>query len=211
MKTSQFFCIILVIALAIVSWRLVRGGSSSTETADSLAVTNEAYDCIMTRTSCRAFTDYRPTEAQIDSLVRAGLAAPTARNARPWDIIVITDRDILDTIASECKNIKMAAEAPLALVACGNLGIARSKGGDEYWEQDVSAITENILLAAHSMGLGAVWCGIYPIPERVKFVKELLELPDSIEPLNIIPIGQPKSPLQPKDKYDAERIHYNGY
>ena len=130
MKTSQFFCIILVIALAIVSWRLVRGGSSSTETADSLAVTNEAYDCIMTRTSCRAFTDYRPTEAQIDSLVRAGLAAPTARNARPWDIIVITDRDILDTIASECKNIKMAAEAPLALVACGNLGIARSKGGD---------------------------------------------------------------------------------
>ena len=105
MKTSQFFCIILVIALAIVSWRLVRGGSSSTETADSLAVTNEAYDCIMTRTSCRAFTDYRPTEAQIDSLVRAGLAAPTARNARPWDIIVITDRDILDTIASECKNI----------------------------------------------------------------------------------------------------------
>ena len=61
------------------------------------------------------------------------------------------------------------------------------------------------------MGLGAVWCGIYPIPERVKFVKELLELPDSIEPLNIIPIGQPKSPLQPKDKYDAERIHYNGY
>lgn len=212
MKRSQFFCIILAIALAVVSWQWAGSGRvGAAYSADSVAEGNPAYECIMTRASCRSFSDYRPTEEQIDSLVRAGLAAPTARDARAWDIIVVTDRDMLDTIAAECQYIKMAAEAPLALVACGNLGIARAKGGDRYWVQDVSAMTENILLAAHSMGLGAVWCGIYPVPERVKFVQELLELPDSIVPLNVIPIGEPKSKLHPKDKFDAERIHYNGY
>jgi len=209
MKTSQFLCIILAIALAVLGWRMAYGGAEPDTTADSTKIGNPAYDCIMTRASCRAYTDYRPTEEQIDSLLRAGLAAPTARDARPWEIIVVTDRDILDSIASNCKNIRMAAEAPLALVACGNIGIARNRGGDDFWDQDVSAMTENILLAAHSMGLGAVWCGIYPKEERVKFVQKLLEMPDSIIPLSVIPIGQPKSVPQPKDKYDAERIHYN--
>lgn len=208
MKSSQLFCIVLVAALATVIWRNVSGINDK---AANESGNNEAYDCIMTRTSCRSYTDYRPTEDQIDSLIRAGLAAPTARNARPWDLIVVTDRDILDSIAANCKNITMAAKAPMAIVACGNLRIANEKGGDDYWDQDVSAMTENILLAAHSMGLGAVWCGIYPKADRVEYISRLLELPDSVVPLSVIPVGQPDGKLEPKDKYDTERIHYNSF
>ncbi|MCM1348019.1 MAG: nitroreductase family protein [Firmicutes bacterium] len=209
MKTSYFICIILVAALAIVSWQLVKANQAksceeSTETTD-----NAAYDCIMSRASCRSFTGERLSEGQIDSLLRAGMAAPTARNQQPWQLVVITDRDILDTIAANQKNIKMAAEAPMAIVACGDMGICGDK--DDFWQQDLSAVTENILLAANSMGLGAVWCGIYPNEERVKFVRELLELPDSIIPLNVIPIGYPATKLSPKEKFNQERVHYNGW
>ena len=212
MKTSRLLCIVLAAALAFVSWKLVSNGNQHQESGVAASSSdNKAFDCIMTRTSCRSFTDERPTEEQIDSLLQAAMAAPTARNAQPWQIIVVTDRDILDTIAATCKNIKMAADAPMAFVACGDLTIAEKKGGDEFWDQDLSAVTENILLAAHSMGFGAVWCGIYPVQERVDFVQKLLELPETVVPLSIIPIGRPKNTLSPKDKFDRERIHYNGW
>lgn len=211
MKTSHLLCLVLAIALGFVTWKLVSSDSTAAETASAEPSGNEAYDCIMTRSSCRSFTDARPTEEQIDSLLQAAMAAPTARNARPWQIVVITDREILDTIASTYKNIKMAAEAPMAFVACGDLTIANEKGGDEFWDQDLSAVTENILLAAHSMGYGAVWCGIYPIQERVEFIQKLLDLPKTVIPLSVIPIGQPKNPLSPKDKFDRSRVHYNGW
>lgn len=221
MKTSQILCIVLAAALAIVSWQLATkdsaaSGDEKTENNDrpgrhGRAASNPAIRNIMTRTSCRAFADKRVTEAQIDTLVRAAMAAPTARNQQPWQIVVITDREILDSIASNCGNIKMASQAPLAIVVCGDLKIAREKQAEEFWVQDVSAASENVLLAANAMGLGAVWCGIYPIPERMDFICSLLELPDDIVPLNVIPVGIPKDELHPKDKFLEDRVHYNGY
>ncbi len=220
MKTSQILCIVLAIALAIVSWQLAKK-----PTADSEPVTTEetsghgghgaklpnpAIENIMTRTSCRSFSDKLVTEAQIDTLVRAAMSAPTAVNQQPWQVIIVTDREILDSIAANCRNIKMAAEAPMAMVLCGDMTIAREKA-EEFWVQDLSAATENVLLAANAMGLGAVWCGIYPIPDRTAFIQSLLELPADVIPLNVIPIGVPKDKLQPKEKYKEERVHYNGY
>ncbi len=212
MKTSQLLCIALAIALSIVSWRLVKAGSEQADTSattENAAGDNAAYNCIMTRASCRSYSATRPSEAQIDSLLRAAMAAPTARDQRPWEIIVVTDRDILDSIAAHCQNIKMAAEAPLAFIICGNTRL--EEGKDQFWPQDLSAATENLLLAAHSMGLGGVWCGIYPDPERVKFISKLTELPDSIVPLNVVPVGYPKARLTPKDKFNSEQVHYNTY
>lgn len=222
MKTSQILCVVLAAALAVVSWQLATKSpekEATEQTGDNggegrrhgRPSWNPAFSAIMNRTSCRAFADRLITEAQIDTLVRAAMAAPTARNQQPWQIVVVTDRDMLDSIAKECGNIKMAAEAPVAIVLCGDKKIAREKEAEEFWVQDISAASENLLLAAQSMGLGAVWCGIYPIPDRVKFISSLLELPADIIPLNVIPVGYPKDKLQPKDKYDEDRVHYNTY
>lgn len=216
MKSSYIICAALAIALCIVTWHLVAGNSSdkTAAAADSTATaTTDAYNCIMTRASCRTFTDQRPSEGQIDSMLRAAMAAPTAKNQQAWQFVVITDRDILDSIAANCRNIKMAAEAPLAIAVCGDLTIARDKehGSEKFLQQDLSAATENLLLAAHAMGLGAVWCGIYPDEERTRLISRYLELPETIIPLNIIPIGYPAAPLTPKDKFSQSRIHYNTY
>jgi len=220
MKTSQILCVVLAVALAIVSWQLASkpvAADEAGQTAPAGAhgmhgpkLPNPAIQNIMTRTSCRSFSDKLVTEAQIDTLVRAAMAAPTAVNQQPWQVIVVTDREILDSIASNCRNIKMAAEAPMAIVLCGDMAIARDKAED-FWVQDLSAATENVLLAANAMGLGAVWCGIYPIPDRTKFISSLLELPADVIPLNVIPVGVPEGKLQPKEKFKEERVHYNGY
>lgn len=208
MKTSQILCVVLAAALAFTAWQSWSGRSAdgSERSADG----NVAYDCIMTRTSCRSFADRELTDGQIDSLLRAGMASPTARNQQPWQFVVVTERALLDSIAAECANIKMAAEAPAAIVVCGDLTIARDKA-EEFWPQDLAAVSENILLAANSMGLGAVWCGIYPIDERVKFIGGLLGLPAEVIPLSVIPVGVPATKLTPKDKYDARRVHRNAY
>lgn len=213
MKTSYFIIIIMGIALAGMAAKIMLGTSErKADDADSDTQTYRlTIETIMTRTSVRAYSDRPVSEATVDTLLRAAMAAPTARNAQPWQFVVITDRAILDSIAANSQNIKMAAEAPLAIAVCGDLSKAIEGDGQPYWIQDCSAATENLLLAAHAMGLGAVWCGIYPIPDRVAFVSSLLGLPEHIIPLNIIPIGYPKAAGTPKEKFDSLNIHYNNY
>lgn len=221
MKTSYFLIAILAIALGFTSYKLASQPSAepveqsaadgaSGATSHNTAVT-DPYQAIMTRTSVRAYADRAVSQQQIDSLLRAAMAAPTAMNKQPWTFVVITDRHILDSIAANCPNIKMAADAPIAIAVCGDMNLAIEGDGRDYWIQDCSAATENLLVAANAMGLGAVWCGIYPIADRVRFISSLLNLPESIVPLNIIPIGYPNAATSPKDKFDAKRIHTNRF
>lgn len=217
MKISIILNLVLAAALVAVSVycvRLVNGGApqgkdtGKTETsapADSVAA-ESAYDCIMTRSSVRAYTDEAVDDAAVEKLLRAGMAAPTARDARPWHFYVITERETLDKIAADFKNISMAAQAPMAIVVCGDMSKALDGEGQAYWIQDCSAATENILLAAHSLGLGAVWCGIYPITERVDQLRELLQIPSNLIPLNVIPIGHPSRAPKVKDKWDPSAV-----
>ncbi|MCM1292442.1 MAG: nitroreductase family protein [Bacteroides sp.] len=210
MKTSNVIIVILAIALTAVSYLYIRSGHAgdAAEATDTTAVeaTNAAYDAIMNRTSVRAYADKAVGEAQIDSLLRAAMAAPTAVNRQPWHFVVIDGRAQLDSIASDFRNISMAAEAPLAIAVCGDLSLALDGEAQAYWIQDCSAATENMLIAAQAMGLGAVWCGIYPSTERVDKARRMLDLPDNLVPLNIVVIGYPKAPQQPKDKYTPEKI-----
>lgn len=168
---------------------------------------NSAVDNIMTRTSIRQFTAEPVTQAQIDTLLRCAMAAPTAVNSQPWEYIVLTDRALLDTLGTRFPNTRISANVQVALVPCGNLKKTFQPAPD-FWIQDVSAATENILLAAHSMGLGAVWTGVYPT-ERTPVVQQILGLPEHIIPLCIIPVGHPAENPEPKDKYKPENIHYN--
>lgn len=152
---------------------------------------------IMTRTSVRDYTDAPISKETLDTLLRAGMAAPTAGNKQPWKFIVVTDRSRLDSLASG--NWRMAAKAQAAIVVCGDTTNVFPGEGKDYWVQDCSAATENILLAAHAVGLGAVWCGCYPISERVANVKRIFSIPEEIVPLSIVMLGYPTQPTEPKD------------
>ena len=165
-----------------------------------------AMEVIMTRTSVRQYTNEAVTPEQIELMERAAMAAPTACNAQPWEIIAITDPEVLAKIPSVHPHAAMAAKAPLAFVICGTDN-GLNGAGKEYWVQDCSAATENLLLAAHAMGLGAVWCGVYPIPERIAPIKELLNIPEGVTPLNVVVVGHPTGPNKPKDKWKVEKLH----
>ena len=172
---------------------------------------SDAIETIMTRTSIRSFTDRAVAADTIEMLLRAGMAAPTAVNLQPWHFVVVNDRAKLDELGGNGRQSKMWQESPLVIVVCGNLEKALEGPGQAFWVQDCSAATENILLAAHALGLGAVWTGCYPIEERVTMVSEVLGLPEHIVPLCAIVMGYPNESPEPKDKWRPENVSYNGY
>lgn len=164
---------------------------------------------ILNRKSVRKYTKEDVKKEQLEMLVRAGMAAPSARNSQPWLFFVIDDRTILDNLAKQLPNAKMLLDAKAAIVVCGNLQKAIEGEGREFWVQDCSAATQNILLAAESMGLGAVWTGAYPRKEMVNIIKVELGLPEHIVPLNVIPIGWQTGEEKPKQKYTEENVRWN--
>ena len=178
--------------------------SCSSEKSENM---NATVQTILTRKSVRQFTAEPITEAQIDTLLRCAMAAPSAVNSQPWDFIVVTDRSLLDTIGTRYPNTRISSNVQVAIVPCGNMQKTFAAAPD-FWIDDLSAATENLLLAAHSMGLGAVWCGIYHT-ERVAGIQQILGLPEYIVPLCIVPIGHPAEDPEPKDKFKTENIHYN--
>lgn len=206
MKTSNYLNVVLAAAVVILSVKIALRGGSDT---DAAAISSEAavMDNIMTRTSVRSYLDTPVESEKVERMLRAAMAAPTAGNKQPWRFVVIEDRQTLETISEHFNTMKMAAKAPLAIVVCGDMNDTFPGDGLDYWVEDASAATENLLLAAHAMGLGAVWCGIYPMQERVTYLRELLQLPDNIVPLNVIPIGYPAEEPAPKDKWRAGNIH----
>ena len=168
----------------------------------------EFFEALRTRRSIRKYTAEPVAPEDVRVMLEAAMLAPSASNRQPWHFVVVDDRATLDRIAAEHPYAKMAADAPLAIVVCGDLDAEKTKG---FWVQDCSAATENLLLAAHAQGLGAVWTGIYPNAARADAVRSILGLPSYIVPLNVIPVGYPASENTPKDKWKPENIHTNGW
>lgn len=199
---------VLAIAVVVLGVRLVSGVAHAKK---SVTEEKAVLDNIATRTSIRDY-EARPVEKEkIENMLRAAMAAPTAMNRQPWHFIVIDKRATLDRLAELCPNAKMLKKAPLAIVVCGDMDKAIEGDGRDFWIQDASAATENLLLAAHAMGLGAVWTGAYPSEERCKDIEGVFDLPDNIIPLNIVAIGYPAENPQPKDKFKDGNISYNEY
>ncbi|MBP5476714.1 MAG: nitroreductase family protein [Paludibacteraceae bacterium] len=169
-----------------------------------------AIDNIMTRVSVRHFTGEKISDEQLEQLLRCAMAAPSAMNKQPWEFLVVSDEDMLMRLDEEFPYSRCGNGAAVAIIPCGNLQRAISTMPD-FWVNDLSAATENILLAAHAMGLGAVWTGVHPNPERAQKLQELLGLPAHIVPLCIVPVGIPAEQPEIKDKWDADRIHYNAF
>ena len=178
-----------------------------TQKSDAQAAINN----IMTRTSIRQYTNEPVSKADVETMLRAGMAAPTAVNRQPWHFVVVTKREQLSALAAANRGTNMATKAPLAIVVCGNLQKAMPGTGQGFWVQDCSAATENILLAANALGLGAVWTGLYPDEEHSKAVRDVLKAPEHIVPLCTIVIGHPAENPTPKDKWKPENVSYNEF
>jgi nitroreductase len=136
------------------------------------------------------------------------MAAPTAVNRQPWAFYVVTERETIDALGEQLPYAKMLFQAQAAIVVCGDMEKAGNLKDKGYWVQDCSAASENILLAAESIGLGAVWTAAYPYDDRTKVVIDELGLPEKHVPLNVIPIGYPTGEDKPKDKWKPENINW---
>lgn len=170
---------------------------------------NQSIENILTRKSIRQFTGEKPTDTQIDTLLRCAMSAPSAMNKQPWIFIVVDDEVVLAEIGEKMPNSQVQNGAKVAFVMCGDMNKTLSDQARDFWICDVSAATENLLLAAHSMGFGAVWTGVYPMMENVAKVQDILSLPENIIPLCIVPVGTPNENPEVKDKWNTENIHYN--
>jgi nitroreductase len=157
---------------------------------------------ILARRSVRRYTDQAVTEEQVNALLSAAMAAPSASNRRPWHFVVIRRRETLNALAGGHPYAKMLYQAPLCVAVCGDPSVSAA-----FWVQDTSAATENILLAATGLGLGAVWLGVHPDTEREHLVSEILGLPAGIRPLCLIAVGQPAEHPPARTQFDAERVH----
>ena len=171
----------------------------------------QVLNCIMTRTSVRKFTDEKVKPCCVQKMLRAAMAAPTAVNKQPWHFVVVDDKEVLNQLAGQGRGGDMLRNAPLAIVVCGDMSKALEGKGQEYWIQDTSAATENLLLAAHAMGLGAVWTGQWPMENRYTVTQRVLGLPETVIPLCTVVIGHTAETPTPKDKWKPENVSYNKF
>ena len=170
---------------------------------------NPVIETILSRRSVRHYQPGKPaTRAELELLVRAGMAAPSAHNSQPWEFIIVDDPARTRELAKTHPYAGYLADAGSAIVVCGNLERVL-KGTEDYWLEDCGAATQNILLAAASLGLGTVWCGIYPNRPVVASLRPLLGVPGQVVPFALIVVGHPVAGADgPKDKFNPERIHY---
>lgn len=168
----------------------------------------ETLEALNTRRSIRKYKPQAVPEAMVEQILKAAMYAPTARNTKSNIFIVINKREVLDSICSVHPYAGMLKEAPLAIVVCGDRTLEKE---DNYLCINGSAATQNILLAAHALGLGSVWLGVYGREDRMKGLKEVLNLPDTIVPVSAVAIGYPNETKTTEDRFDRNKIHYNGY
>lgn len=157
---------------------------------------------IFARRSIRHYTPEPVSDADVQALLEAAMAAPSARNTKPWHFVVVRDRKRLNRLANIHPNASMLDGAALGIAVCGE------PGASEYWIQDTSASTENILLSAAALGLGAVWIGVHPKPDREQEVREILNLPKTVTPLCLIALGHPAEEKPPRTQFDPSRVHF---
>ncbi len=188
--------------LAIAGITLIAMSSCCNNRSTESAAAQAVLDNISSRTSIRKFTSDPVSEEEIEKVLRAAMCAPSAMNSQPWRFVVVRDKAILASMAEKMPYARLDT-APVAIVVCGD-----QSGYCKFWEHDCSAAAENILLAAHALGLGGVWTAASD-EKRAPIVTEELGLPSFIRPLCVIPLGHPAENPEPKNKWNPENIHYD--
>jgi nitroreductase len=169
----------------------------------------DAYEAMLARRSIRAYLD-RPVERSLlVRLLEAAMAAPTACNAQPWEFVVVASAAGMAKLRDILPHGKY--NAPAAIVVCGSEDKALNNCAEKYWVQDCSAALENILIAAAGMGLGSVWVGVYPLEERVRALRPVFNLPQTVTPLGVVYLGYPAEAKEPRTQYEERRVHWETY
>lgn len=165
---------------------------------------------IMKRRSIRRFKDTPITDQQLEKILRAGMAAPTSENDQEWVFIIVNDKDSRKRIMDKNEYTKALETAPLAIVVCA---VMRKVGepNHNFWVQDLSAVSQNMLLQATEMGLGSLWMGMHSFVDQIENLKEILDLPEYIEPMSLLAFGEAQRPKDPIDRYIKESVHYEKY
>ena len=166
----------------------------------------ETLDAIFNRRSIRKYKPNIVSHKKIGDIIRAGMAAPSARNDQTWHFVVIDDRETLDKIADFHPYGKMLYHAPVAILVCADMSIAKAP---DYFREDMSATTENMLLTIHDLGLGGVWLAVFPREDRMENCSKLLNLPKDVIPFSLISFGYTDESKEPSNRYIKERIHIN--
>lgn len=161
---------------------------------------------IHTRRSIRKYCEKNIEYSQIKMLIESAMDAPSANNQQPWHFVIVTDKRLLQELSGCNGGYTMLKEAPLAILVCGEPGKATLP---HFWPLDCAAATQNILLASHAIGLGAVWLGAYPAEEHVASIRHILNVPQTVVPFALIAVGYPAEEKVPTQRYIPDRIHYN--
>lgn len=178
---------------------------------------NEIIKNMMSRVSVRQFTQESVDNEDLQLLLRCGMAAPSSMGLYPWHFVVLDNEDVKDELRKALPYAKMLTEGTVGIVICGDTSVydrINSIGCEDntlYWVQDCSAVSENILLAAHALGLGAVWTGIFPLESRIDLLRQMFDIPQRMVPLNLIVVGHPAKEPAAKDKWNVTRIHHNRF
>ncbi|MGV8083512.1 MAG: nitroreductase family protein [Coriobacteriia bacterium] len=167
----------------------------------------DAIEAVLSRRSIRKYTDEPVSEEAVGTLVDAAMAAPSAMNERGTRLVVVRDRATLEQLSKATPFAGMLAEAQLGFVVCGDT-LADRFPGMRYWTVDASAATENVLITAHALGLGAVWIGVYPWKSRMNVVAKTVKLPKHVKALSMIAVGHPAAEPKPREPYDTSRVHW---
>lgn len=168
----------------------------------------DAIEALLTRRSVRKYNQKEISRDLLEELIRCGMYAPSACNKRPWHFIILSNKNVLNQITAFHPHAQMLKDAACAILVCGDETKAHTK---DYWPVDCSAATQNILLAAHALGLGACWVGIYPREERIKNMKQLLNLPEHIHAFSLISIGYSADNQTQPNRFDPSMIHLNAW
>ena len=209
--------VLLIVAALLIALMLVYFNSDK-KTEKSTGIDNETIQTIMSRRSVRSFTDQAIPAEYMEAMLKAAMAAPSGSNIQPWHFVVVTDKSQYDRVFENNFNLRIFNTAAAVVVFCADTTVTRpprnNPDGDPVtrpngtWRDDMGACTENFLLAAESLGLGAVWTAAYPDPVRFLTMKRELGLPDNFLPYCAVAVGYPAGDEQPKDKWKPERIHY---
>lgn len=161
-------------------------------------------NAIFTRTSTRHFDSREVPGGLIVKMLRAAMAAPSAKNQQPWEFYITASRDIIARLSKAAPYAQPAANAPAVIIPCWRVNDLASP---DMVQIDMAMASENILLEAEELGLGAVILGIAPIEERMKAVEEILDLPENFRAFALIPVGYPVSKTPQEDRYEPSKIH----
>lgn len=163
---------------------------------------------IFNRRSIRRYEDKRVEDEKIERILRAAMQAPSAGNQQGWEFIVVRDKETLERLTEVSPYYKMIKDSDVTIIVLGN---KKEMRWPQYWEQDLGAATQNLMLQAVEEGLGSVWLGVAPEEDRMNSMREIFDIPEGVEAYAAVPMGYPIDENKFIDRWAEKKVHFEKY